>query len=90
MRDHVIEWALDKGQTLFAENGCRSYTLTCINNKQNWDINKIYTNLLSKGFRMDRGYGQRRGKAFRIAHMGNIYMEDLIEYLAELEKEINA
>ena len=30
-----------------------------------------------------------RGKGFRIAHMGNIYMEDLIEYLTEFEKEID-
>ena len=90
MRNHAINWALDKGQSLFAENGCQSHTITCIKNIQNWDINKIYNNLLLKGFRMDRGYGQLRGKAFRIPHMGNIYMEDLVEYLTELEKEINA
>ena len=39
---------------------------------------------------MDRGYGHLKGKTFRIAHMGNIYMKDLVEYLTELEKEINA
>ena len=27
---------------------------------------------------MDRGYGNLRGKAFRIAHLGNIYQSDLI------------
>ena len=30
---------------------------------------------------MDRGYGALRGKVFRIPHMGNIYIEDLKEYL---------
>ena len=90
MRNHAIDWALDKGQGLFAENGCQSHTITCIKNIQNWDVNKIYNNLLLRGFRMDRGYGQLRGKAFRIAHMGNIYMKDLVEYLTELEKGINA
>lgn len=89
MRNYAIDWALDRGQSLFAEDGCQSHTITCIKNVQNWDINKIYNNLLLKGFRMDRGYGQLRGKAFRIAHMGNIYMKDLEEYLTELEKEIN-
>jgi len=89
MRDYTISWAQEKGQELFAEDGCQSHTLTCIKNVKNWDVNKVYNNLLLKGFRMDRGYGQLRGKAFRIAHMGNIYMEDLIEYLTELEKEIN-
>ena len=38
---------------------------------------------------MDRGYGKLRGKAFRIPHMGNVYMEDLIEYLSAFEKEIH-
>ena len=90
MRDHTISWAKERGQTLFAEEGCHSHTITCVKNVQNWDVNKIYNNLLSKGFRMDRGYGKLRGEAFRIAHMGNIYMEDLIEYLAEFDKEINA
>ena len=48
---------------------------------------KIYNSLLQKGFRMDRGYGKLRGKAFRIAHMGNIFMKDLVEYLEIFEKE---
>ena len=89
MRNHAINWALENGQDLFAEAGCRSHTITCIKNIQNWDINRIYESLLSRGFRMDRGYGNLRGKAFRIAHMGNIYMEDLVEYLNILQGEIN-
>ena len=32
---------------------------------------------------MDRGYGNLRGHAFRIAHMGNIYQTDLKEYLSD-------
>jgi aspartate aminotransferase-like enzyme len=38
--------------------------------------------LLERGFRMDRGYGKFKGKAFRIPHMGNVYMNDLQEYLS--------
>ena len=36
---------------------------------------------LERGFRMDKGYGILRTKAFRVSHMGNIYMDDLIEFL---------
>ena len=57
--------------------------------KPNWNIDKIYNRLLKRGFRMDRGYGKLRGKAFRIPHMGNIYMKDLEEYLDEFEKVIH-
>ena len=38
--------------------------------------NKINNKLLDLGYRMDRGYGNLRGEAFRIAHMGNIYQTD--------------
>ncbi len=68
--------------TFFTNKNALSYTLTCINNVQNWDINKINEDLLQRGFRMDRGYGKFKGKAFRIPHMGNVYMNDLQEYLS--------
>ena len=59
-------------------------------NVKNWDINKINEELLSRGFRMDRGYGSLRYKTFRIPHMGNIYMEDLIDYTSKLDEVIHA
>ena len=80
----------DNGQELFSEEGCHSHTVSCIKNTQNWDINRIYNQLLDSGYRMDRGYGNLRCKAFRIPHMGNVYMEDLIDYIENLEKAIHA
>jgi aspartate aminotransferase-like enzyme len=91
MAHYTRDWAKNNGQSLFPENGCESYTLTCIENNQNWDINTLNEKLLDRGFRMDRGYGTLRCKAFRVAHMGNIYIDDLTEYLNlvdELLKEI--
>ena len=38
---------------------------------------------------MDRGYGKLRGKAFRIAHMGNIMLDDLIEFLQQFNEVLN-
>ena len=81
MAAYVQEWVLDMGQSLYANEGFRSYTVTSINNDMSWNIDKINEQLLSKGFRMDRGYGDLKGKVFRIPHMGNIYMKDLEEYL---------
>ena len=81
MAKYTREWASSHNQLLFTDENALSYTLTCIDNIQNWDINKINDILLSKGLRMDRGYGKFKGKAFRIPHMGNIYMDDLKEYL---------
>ena len=81
MAAYVQQWALDMGQSLYANEGFRSYTVTSVNNDMNWNIDKINEQLLSKGFRMDRGYGDLKGRVFRIPHMGNIYMKDLEEYL---------
>jgi aspartate aminotransferase-like enzyme len=86
MAQYTREWAKNNGQDMFPEKNCESYTLTCIKNKQNWDINTLNEKLLDKGFRMDRGYGVLRCKAFRIAHMGNIYMDDLTEYLSVIDE----
>ncbi len=86
----VRNWALNMGQSLYAEKSCLSDTVTSINNDINWDINAINDRLLNKGFRMDRGYGDLKGKVFRIPHMGNIYPEDLLEYLNVFEECIDA
>ena len=82
-------WALEMNQSLYAEKEARSYTVTSVNNNMNWDINNINNKLLSKGFRMDRGYGDLKGKVFRIPHMGNIFPQDLKEYLNIFKESIN-
>jgi len=86
MAEHTRLWAKNHGQSLFPETGCESYTLTCIKNDQNWDIEALNEKLLNRGFRMDRGYGNLRYKAFRIAHMGNVYFDDLNEYLNVIDE----
>ena len=85
----VQNWALGMGQSLYAKEGFRSDTVTSINNDMGWDINIINDKLLSRGFRMDRGYGDLKGKVFRVPHMGNIFMEDLEEYFKVFKECIN-
>ena len=86
MAKYTREWALNHGQELFPECGCESVTVTCIKNVKKWDIFKIYDILLEKNYRMDRGYGNLKGKVFRIPHMGNIYMNDLKDYLEQIDE----
>ena len=86
MSEYTINWSKEHGQDLFPENGAHSFTLTCLRNIRKWDINAINEMLLEKGFRMDRGYGNFKGKVFRIPHMGNIYMEDLKVYLNQIDE----
>ena len=84
----VREWAISHNQGFFTKNDALSFTLTCIRNVKEWDINTINEKLLSKGYRMDRGYGKYKGIAFRIPHMGNIYINDLNEYLGAFDEVI--
>ena len=88
MSEYTRNWVENHQQELFTSPDAISYTLTCIKNVQEWNIEKINEELLSKGFRMDRGYGKFRFKTFRIPHMGNVYMEDLREYLNVFESVI--
>ena len=88
MAFYTREWVKDLGQKFFTHDDSLSNTITCIENIKEWDIEKINEKLLSKGYRMDRGYGKYRYKTFRIPHMGNIYMDDLIEYLKIFESVI--
>ena len=88
MAYYTREWAKDLGQEFFTAEDSLSYTITCIKNTREWDIEKINEKLLLQGYRMDRGYGKFRYKTFRIPHMGNIYMNDLIEYLKIFESNI--
>ena len=86
---YTRNWALERGQSLFPEKGFESATITCIQNDMNWDIDTINELLLERSFRMDRGYGKLRGKAFRIAHMGNVKDVDLIDYLNIFDEVLN-
>ena len=88
MSEFTLQWGKNHGQNIFPEKGCESFTLTCFENTMKWDINRIYELLLERGYRMDRGYGNLKGKVFRIPHMGNVYFNDLKEYLENLDEVI--
>ena len=88
MSKYARDWVNSHNQNLFTKNDAISCTLTCVRNVQEWDIEKISQRLFDNGYRMDRGYGKFRYKTFRIPHMGNIYLDDLKEYLNIFENSI--
>ncbi len=85
MRDRTIEWAKSKGLTLFAPDGYRSPTVTCITNDNDYDIPALNAFLRERGMIISNGYGALKGKNFRIAHMGDLQMEDMEELFAAIE-----
>lgn len=66
-------WAAERFG-LFAEEGFRSVTLTCVKNTRGIDAVKAAA---AAGYTIADGYGKLKGQTFRIAHMGDISIEDV-------------
>ncbi len=91
MSQRVYDWANEHGMTPFADEPCRSKTVATINNNLNMDITALNKFLLEKyEMRISNGYGDLKGKTFRIATMGETTMEDVNHLLDGMEKFLAA
>jgi aspartate aminotransferase-like enzyme len=70
-------WMIEHGMEPLAAEPYRSKTVSTIQNSRNMDIAALNTFLLTKKMRIANGYGDLKGKTFRIAHMGEIQMWDV-------------
>jgi predicted phosphoserine aminotransferase len=86
MRDRTIEWAQQRGFSLFAAPGYESPTVTCINNDQNVSIADLNQYLREQGMIISNGYGALKGKNFRIAHMGDLQLSDVETLLNAIDR----
>jgi predicted phosphoserine aminotransferase len=85
--DRVRAWATEQFD-LFAEEGYRSQTVTCVTNTRSVDVKSLSIFLQSRGMQISDGYGRLKGSTFRIAHMGEIRMSDVDELLALIDQFI--
>jgi predicted phosphoserine aminotransferase len=85
MRDRTIEYVREHGFDLLASPGYESPTVTCARNNKGIDIPSLNAYLRTKGMIISNGYGSLKGKAFRIAHMGDLQMADMEELFAALD-----
>ena len=51
--------------------------MTTVENTHNIDIPALNTFLMARDMRISNGYGDLKGKTFRIAHMGEVQMADI-------------
>jgi aspartate aminotransferase-like enzyme len=66
------DWVKARGFEMFPKAGYESVTLSCIKNNKNIDVAKLQKTLKEKyKVLIDGGYGQIKGKSFRIGHMGD-------------------
>ena len=88
MAEQTRNWALERGFELFAPEGARSVTLTCVANSRGADLAGVKKRLDERGFAFDDGYGKIKGQTFRVAHMGDLQPAELEEFLALLDEEL--
>ncbi|MBI5656020.1 MAG: alanine--glyoxylate aminotransferase family protein [Geobacter sp.] len=88
LAERVRSWVADRGYGFFPDEPYRSLTLTCGRNTKGTDLSALKKKLGAAGFAFDDGYGKIKGETFRIAHMGDMQMMDIEEYLAAIDREL--
>jgi aspartate aminotransferase-like enzyme len=86
MAKYSQEWAMKKGWPLFAPEGYRSQTITVVVNPATFDCGEFNKFVAPRGLRLANGYGDLKGKTFRIAHMAEIQMSDLENLLNGIDE----
>jgi len=88
--DRVYAWAEGHGMTSFAEKEHRSKTVATINNSMKLDIPALNTYLMNTHeMCISNGYGDLKGRTFRIATMGETNLEDINELLSAIDTYIS-
>ena len=84
LQDQTLDWARGRGFAPFVQDEPRrSPTVSCID-ARGADVEAMASRAAAAGFKMDKGYGDLKGKAFRIGHMGDHDEAALGAFLAAL------
>ena len=85
MRDRTLDYLRGKGFDIFAAKGYESPTVSCAANNLGIDISALNKYLRAHGMIISNGYGDLKGKTFRIAHMGDTQPHELSELFAAMD-----
>ncbi len=82
----VHDWVRRRDFEFFADEGCRSKSLTCVKNSRGIDVPKLARDLREKHHLViDPGYGKIKGQTFRLSNMGDETEETVSHLLACLD-----
>jgi len=88
MKERTLSWASGHGLEPFPGEGFRSATVSCIS-AGGLDIAGLVAGLKERGFEISNGYGDLKGRTFRIGHMGDHMEEGLEELLSAADNVIS-
>lgn len=86
LAERTRQWAVEQDFALMAEEGYRSPTVTNVANTRQINIAALNEHLATLDMEISDGYGAYKGKAFRIAHMGETTSADLDRLFAAMEE----
>ncbi|MDP7062376.1 MAG: alanine--glyoxylate aminotransferase family protein [Planctomycetota bacterium] len=84
------EWAAGHGWLPYPQEGNRSDTVSCIARSGGPDFVPALEALKAEELLVSNGYGDLKGKTFRIGHMGEHDMNDLTDLLQRFDAAMNA
>lgn len=76
MAEHVRSWTR-KNFALYSDENYLSPTVTNVHNTREIDVVNLNAELAKRGAMLSNGYGDLKGKCFRIAHMGDLQIADV-------------
>jgi aspartate aminotransferase-like enzyme len=85
MAKYVQDWA-KKNFALYTEPGYESVTVTCINNTKGISVADLNTELGKRGYAISNGYGKIKEQTFRIAHMGDLTLDEIKEVIKNIDE----
>jgi len=85
MAKYVQAWAKKYFELYAADEKYLSNTVTNIRNTRGISVADLNKELANRGAMFSNGYGDLKEKAFRIAHMGDIQLEDLKWLTAQID-----
>lgn len=84
MAEYTRTWA-KKNFALFADEKHASVTMTTVDNIRKVSVRDLNLELGRRGFAISNGYGELKERTFRIAHMGDLTLEDIKELLFNID-----
>jgi aspartate aminotransferase-like enzyme len=85
MAEYTRAWA-KQFFALYPEERYASQTLTTITNTRNIVVADLNKELAKAGMQISNGYGDLKEKTFRIAHMGELTLDDVKQVTAAIEQ----
>jgi hypothetical protein len=84
MAEYTRTWA-KKNFALFADEKHASVTLTTVDNIRKISVKNLNEELGKRGFAISNGYGSLKEKTFRIAHMGDLTLDEVKDLLFNID-----